>query len=179
MNAFITLGAKTDHGGIVVEVDNSFIIDGKAIHLEGMKHFCPKCKVMASAISLGKGCVVVGTRTAIMAGDKTTCGATFFPNQSLAVRESGKDISGSNTKNSAFTNNNFAKVFDEQIVAIDHEGNFIPDTAYYIKSKDGQIFKGYTDYEGKTPRIITNTANDLEIWLGDDAEFMMENHNNG
>ncbi|MCX5468841.1 PAAR domain-containing protein [Acinetobacter nematophilus] len=179
MNAFITSGAKTDHGGIVVEADHSFLIDGKAIHLEGMKHYCPKCKVMTSAISLGKGFFIVGTSTAIMAGDKTTCGATFLPNQSLAVRESGKSIGRNNAKNSTSTNNNFADVFDEQIVAVDHEGNFIPNTAYYIKSEDGQIFNGYTDSEGKTPRIITNSANDLEIWLGDDAEFMMENHKNG
>lgn len=44
MNPFITKGCMTNHGGIVVEADDSFIVDGKGVHLEGMKHFCPKCK---------------------------------------------------------------------------------------------------------------------------------------
>ena len=179
MNAYITKGCMTSHGGIVVEVDDTFIIEGKGVHLEGMKHFCPKCKMVVTAISLGSSFVVVGTKTIIMANDLTSCGAKFLPQQQLAVRDAGSGSGKGNAASSSFMDK-VAKVFDEQIVALDETGNFMPDIAYYIKTGDGQIHKGQTDHEGKTPRIITNSADDLQVWLGDDAEAMIDmEQNNG
>ena len=46
MQATITIGDKTTHGGVVTGVDNTFVVQGKAAHLQGMKHFCPKCKTI-------------------------------------------------------------------------------------------------------------------------------------
>lgn len=37
--ALVTMGSKTTHGGIVTECENSFVINGIAVHLNGMKHF--------------------------------------------------------------------------------------------------------------------------------------------
>ncbi len=51
MQAIITVGDKTTHGGIVLEVDSTFLVAEKAAHLSGMKHFCPKCKTIVSAIA--------------------------------------------------------------------------------------------------------------------------------
>lgn len=82
--ALITLGAKTSHGGIVTEVESSFIINGIAVHLNGMKHFCPKCKAMVVAIASDQTTIVKG-RAIVVAGDKTTCGASFLPQQALVV----------------------------------------------------------------------------------------------
>lgn len=101
----ITIGCKTDHGGIVAETDPSFQIEGKPVHLEGMKHFCPKCKKVVSAVSLGKSFLVVGSKTIIMAGDKTTCGATFLPQQSLVVRDAGSGSGKGNATSSSFVAN--------------------------------------------------------------------------
>ena len=44
MQAFITKGCFTNHGGKIIEGDDSWLVDGKGVHLEGMGHFCPKCK---------------------------------------------------------------------------------------------------------------------------------------
>ncbi len=82
--ALITLGSNTDHGGVVSEVENSFTINGVAVHLNGMKHFCPKCKVMTTAIAADQTTTVKG-RAVVVAGDKTACGATFLPTQNLTV----------------------------------------------------------------------------------------------
>lgn len=98
MNALITLGCKTTHGGTVTEADSSFLVDGKAVHLEGMSHYCPLCKTTSKAISSGQGFMMVGTKTIIMASDKATCGAVFIPNQNLVLRVSG---SGSGIANIA------------------------------------------------------------------------------
>ena len=37
--ALVTIGSMTNHGGIVSECDTTFIINGIAVHLNGMKHF--------------------------------------------------------------------------------------------------------------------------------------------
>ena len=39
MQAFITKGCFTDHGGKIIQGDDSWIIEGKGIHLEGMTHY--------------------------------------------------------------------------------------------------------------------------------------------
>ena len=47
LQALITRGCKTDHGGIILDATNTFVIDGIGVHLEGMTHYCPKCKILA------------------------------------------------------------------------------------------------------------------------------------
>ena len=84
--ALVTIGSMTNHGGIVSECDTTFIINGIAVHLNGMKHFCPKCKTVVSAIASDQTTIVNG-RAVVLAGDKTTCGATFLANQHLVVAQ--------------------------------------------------------------------------------------------
>lgn len=82
--ALITLGSATSHGGVVTECDSSFLINGIAVHLNGMKHYCPKCKATVAAIAADLSVTVKG-RAVVVAGDKATCGAIFLPSQHLAV----------------------------------------------------------------------------------------------
>jgi uncharacterized Zn-binding protein involved in type VI secretion len=84
--ALITLGTKTSHGGRVVETEASFLIDGMAVHLHGMKHYCPKCQTTVTAIASDLSTIVKG-RAVVMAGDKASCGATFLPAQHLTVAQ--------------------------------------------------------------------------------------------
>ncbi len=41
LQALITRGCKTDHGGIILEVTDTFVIEGVGVHLKGMTHYCP------------------------------------------------------------------------------------------------------------------------------------------
>ena len=82
--ALVTMGSKTTHGRIVTECENSFVINGIAVHLNGMKHFCPKCRMVVSAIAADQSTTILG-RAVVIAGDKTNCGATFLGNQNLTV----------------------------------------------------------------------------------------------
>ena len=77
--AFIGLGAKTTHGGIVVEGEPSLIMNG-------MTHYCPKCQTMVTAISSDLSVTVKG-RAMLIAGNKTSCGATFLAMQHLTVSQ--------------------------------------------------------------------------------------------
>lgn len=92
--ALVTIGSVTNHGGIVSECDTTFIINGIAVHLNGMNHFCPKCKIIVSAIASDKTTIVNG-RAVVLAGDKTTCGATFIGNQHLVVAQPKSSSSSS------------------------------------------------------------------------------------
>lgn len=166
MKPLIIIGCKTDHGGIVVEADSSFLVEGKPVHLEGMKHVCPKCKKTVYAVSSGKGFLVVGSKTIIMAGDKTTCGATFLPQQNLVVRTNG---SGSGSSSSSVLTNSFlsnTEVFDEQLVAGFDFAEGIP---YYIETATGQVHQGVIGSDGKLPRITTENANSYQVFLGEEA----------
>ena len=59
MQAFITKGCFTNHGGKIIEGDDSWLVDGKGVHLEGMGHFCPKCKVVSKALATQRGFIQV------------------------------------------------------------------------------------------------------------------------
>lgn len=110
MKPAIVIGNTTDHGGIVSTGDSTYLIDGKAAHVEGMTHFCPKCKVMVTALS-SSPLVVINGRAIIVAGDKASCGATFLPSQSLWVRDQGSSSgSGSSTTNDNFVQNTEKKI---------------------------------------------------------------------
>ena len=84
--SLITMGSSTSHGGIVSECDPSFIMNGIAVHLHGMKHYCPKCKTVVFAIAAEQSTIVKG-RGVVIAGDKSSCGATFLGNQFLVVSQ--------------------------------------------------------------------------------------------
>ncbi|MFL1615877.1 hypothetical protein GHT89_14830 [Acinetobacter baumannii] len=84
MKPAVVIGNVTDHGGVISTGDSTYLIDGKAVHVEGMTHFCPKCKVTVTALSCSL-LVVINGRAIIVAGDKASCGATFLPSQSLWV----------------------------------------------------------------------------------------------
>ncbi|RKG38601.1 PAAR domain-containing protein [Acinetobacter rongchengensis] len=171
MKALITRGCTTNHGGIIHEADDSFIVQGKAVHLDGMKHFCPQCKVISYAIASNTGFMMVGSRTIVGDGDSSTCGAKYIKNQDLVVRDGGINIGTRISHSNELPKQN--EVFDEQIIAVDQNSQYLSNTTFYIETVEGKIYQGMTDFDGKTPRITTNVSSELRIWLGDDAELMI------
>ncbi|AMW78104.1 hypothetical protein AMD27_03820 [Acinetobacter sp. TGL-Y2] len=167
MKALITIGCKTDHGGIVVEADSSFLVEGKSVHLEGMKHVCPKCKKSVSAISLGKGFLTVGSKTIIMAGDKTTCGATFLPQQNLVVRANGSGLGKANAASSSFMTN---KQYSGQYQLINElDGQPYKNIKYNITYDDESSVEGITDEEGMTEKLsYRDQPNTITIQVAED-----------
>lgn len=66
MKALITVGCKTDRGGIIVLGESSFLVEGKAVHLNGMTHYCPKCKVQSRAIASNQGFMIVSGKVLLL-----------------------------------------------------------------------------------------------------------------
>lgn len=106
MKALITVGCKTDHGGIISLGDTSFLVEGKAVHLDGMTHYCPKCRVQSRAIASNQGFMIVGGKTIVAEGDTSSCGSRYMKISSIAVMTGG---SGSNTPSSSNNQNQLQK----------------------------------------------------------------------
>jgi len=109
---------------------------------------------------------------------KTASGAsTVFINNRKAVRiedktihcgGSGKMIEGSSN---VFIDDKVTDVlpdplFNEQYRILDEEGEPMPNVPYYIKDGEGRVFKGVTREDGLCPRVYTDSAEKLEIYLG-------------
>lgn len=155
MQATITIGDKTTHGGVVTEVDHTFVIQGKASHLQGMKHFCPKCKTMVSAIA-SNHLVVINGKAMIVAGDKTTCGATFFSTQSLVGKSQGVGNNSSIQNNfSSSPATNFltenTDLFKAQFEFKDElNGAPLSEYFYILTLPNGEKIENFTGSDGKT-----------------------------
>ena len=155
MKPAIVIGNTTDHGGRVSTGDSTHLIDGKAAHVEGMTHFCPKCKVMVTALS-SSPLVVINGRAIIVAGDKASCGATFLPSQSLWVRDQGSSSgSGSST-----TNDNFVQNTEKENSVVfqfndPKTGKPLTDFPYELTLPSGEKIQGKTNRAGKTELAVT------------------------
>ncbi|MDS7968082.1 PAAR domain-containing protein [Acinetobacter sp. V117_2] len=155
MKPAIVIGNVTDHGGVVSVGDNSYLVDGKAAHLEGMTHFCPKCKVTVIALS-SSPLVVINGRAIIVAGDKASCGASFLPSQSLWVRDQGSSCSSGSSK----TNNSFVQNTEKENSVIfqfnnPKTGKPLPDFPYELTLPTGEKIQGKTNNAGKTELAVT------------------------
>ncbi|AMW78901.1 hypothetical protein AMD27_08435 [Acinetobacter sp. TGL-Y2] len=136
MQATITIGDKTTHGGVVTEVDNTFIVQGKAAHLQGMKHFCPKCKTMVSAIA-SNSLVTINGKAMIVAGDKTTCGATFVPGQSLVGKAQGAGSSSGSSN--IFSSSSSSSSIEDQLNS-SYIGQQAKTKVYYVDRNETDVF---------------------------------------
>ena len=168
MQALITRGCITDHGGIIQEAEDTFVVDGIPVHLEGMSHFCPKCKVTSKAISSENGFLTVKGKNIIAVNVFTTCGAKFTQsNQQRVVRAAGTGRGlSSETAISNFINAETAEIFDEQIAT---EFKFAEGMPYFIETEHGQIYKGVIDADGKLPRVSTEKEGSYKLFLGEEA----------
>jgi uncharacterized Zn-binding protein involved in type VI secretion len=167
MKKAIVIGGSTDHGGVVTVGHDTFKIDGKSVHLEGMTHFCPKCGITVTAISIGYAPPVNGKRI-ILVGDKTSCGATFietvhdlFKVDRLSMGRSsatlGSGIEALLDQNSLSEN----LCFDEQIQVVDDNSNELLELMGYRLKVGGKQYEGVLDQEGKTERFQTEQAEEI------------------
>jgi uncharacterized Zn-binding protein involved in type VI secretion len=90
--AFITLGDRTSHGGIVISADMTFSINGKYVARVGDMTFCPKCKGMFPITSGAENMISMGQAPA-RDGDKTACGAVLIASQQTTTHTPGSAFS--------------------------------------------------------------------------------------
>lgn len=80
--AFILLGDKTDHGGVVISASESSDCNGRGIARIGDKVTCPrKGHGRVTTIVTGDSTAIIDGRPAARHGDKTACGASLIASQ--------------------------------------------------------------------------------------------------
>jgi uncharacterized Zn-binding protein involved in type VI secretion len=162
MKALITVGCKTDHGGIIVLGDSSFLVEGKAVHLDGMTHFCPKCKVQSRAIASNQGFMIVGGKSIVAVGDTSSCGSKYLKISDLAVMSNGLGSGGSSLNTTAPLSSSFIDdknhFYDEQIQLENANGEPYANVEYLVTFEDGSTLNGMTDRNGNTERLKTESA---------------------
>ncbi len=170
MKDLITKGSMTDHGGIIQEGTDRFIVDGLPVHLEGMTHYCPTCKTMSTAKSMKPSFTTVDGKNIIAVDDISSCGSRFVDSsQGRARREAGHKSNNSSSFLEAlksFINSPSKDAFDEQVAT---DFSFAEGMPYFIETKDGRIFKGVVGDDGKLPRVPTPNNEPYKLFLGEEA----------
>ena len=90
MAAYITVGAKTSHGGTVISGSAHTTHNGIPVARKGDKVICKKCKKVTTILSGDPSFVVDGAPIA-RGGDVTSCGAKLIASQQ-SFAESGFDV---------------------------------------------------------------------------------------
>ena len=168
MVAYITVGAKTTHGGTVITGSPQTTHYGIPIARKGDKVVCKKCKKVVTIITGDPSYIVDGAPIA-RAGDMTSCGSKLIANQQ-AFSESGFDVGSiAQAEPLQFAKSDMSnspdEQFDEQFEVLDENNKPIPNIAYRILDTDTQeiLTTGVTDSEGLTTRVSTDTEKNIEI----------------
>ena len=90
MAAYITVGAKTTHGGTVISGSSHTTHNGIPVARKGDKVICKKCKKVTTIIGGDASFIIDGAPIA-RGGDVTSCGAKLIASQQ-AFAESGFDV---------------------------------------------------------------------------------------
>lgn len=90
MAAYITVGAKTSHGGTVISGSPRTTHNGIPVARKGDKVICKKCKKVTTIVSGDASFIVDGAPIA-RGGDVTSCGAKLIATQQ-SFAESGFDV---------------------------------------------------------------------------------------
>jgi uncharacterized Zn-binding protein involved in type VI secretion len=183
MKALITVGCKTDHGGIIVLGDSSFLVDGKAVHLDGMTHYCPKCKIQSRAIASNQGFMIVGGKSIVAVGDTSTCGSKYLKISDLAVMSNGTGIVKSNTSQVSLVNDliekNKEKIinklywsYGENLTPLEEKSRFFDDLNVHIETT------GYEDGESIEVDINPDSS-DLDTFEKFSVSITINNEGKG
>ena len=90
MAAYITVGAKTTHGGTVISGSSHTTHNGIPVARKGDKVICKKCKKVTTIIGGDASFIIDGAPIA-RGGDVTSCGAKLIASQQ-SFAESGFDV---------------------------------------------------------------------------------------
>lgn len=155
LKSAVVIGSTTTHGGIITAGCETFTSHGKPVHLEGMKHFCPKCKMEVVAIAEG-GLVSVFGQRVILDGDKASCGAVFIAHPtSLTIQKVDKEhFSDQNLK--SLSEGNSEEQYSGHYQLINEATNApMANVRYVIRHADSKqiMIKGITDKDGFTEKL--------------------------
>lgn len=169
MVAYITVGAKTTHGGTVITGSPQTTHHGIPIARKGDKVVCKKCKKVVTIITGDSSYIVDGAPIARV-GDVTSCGAKLIASQQ-AFSELGFDVGSIEPLQSAksdsesLLNNIDEDIYDDKYQLLDKVTQLPLSHVKYRLDYDDKSVEGQTDKEGFTEIIEANHPAQVSIYL--------------
>ncbi|MDR3362169.1 MAG: PAAR domain-containing protein [Desulfovibrio sp.] len=159
------LGDTGSHGGEIISAAPTIFVNNKPIARVGDMYACPKHgnnPIVTGAKSVfGQGKLVAHV------GSKTACGATITsgsPDTFVDIPSPGSVLCGTDSIVSADT-------FDECFQFFDTDTKKpIKNMPYRIECDGVITYSGYTDDEGKTLRVYTESAKNLYVYYGRESK---------
>lgn len=178
MAAYITVGAKTSHGGTVISGSPHTTHNGIPVARKGDKIICKKCKKVTTILSGDPSFIVDGAPIA-RGGDVTSCGAKLIAIQQ-SFAESDFDVGSiAQAAPLQFMKSDMSNLFSEAVVNETYDDKFqlldkiTQQPLSYVKYRldyDGKSFEGQTDEDGFTEIIEANHPAEVSIHLLIDEE---------
>jgi len=169
MAAYITVGAKTTHGGTVISGSPHTTHNGIPIARVGDKVMCKKCKKITTIVS-GDAAFVIDGAPIARAGDTTSCGAKLVAVQQsfaesdfevMGIEEAEKikqEAQSYANKVMSKYNKAFQFLSDDNIPYANFDY-----TA--INKQSGENYHGVTDENGWTERFYSDSDDEIEVKL--------------
>lgn len=152
----IIVGDKTTHGGVVISGSPTNNWHGIPVARKTDKVYCPKCKPHIFEIAEGLDSFTDTNSFLPVAteGHLTTCGAAL-----IAETETPEFI----THAISFTDN-VSQAYDQHFLIKDNKtGKLIINTPYKITLSDRREYIGFTDKNGLTEKVYSNSAQTATI----------------
>ena len=167
-------GDKTTTGATLISsLPNMAVCQGRgAVRHSDRTTPCPKCGKPGVVIDGHPGTIFFGEPTALD-GHVVKCGCPIGSNRIIAPLgplSSGHSPYSNNDNSRSYSVlapvSEAPKRFDEQFRIVGEDGTPLANVPYFIRDSLGTAYKGFSDREGKTPRIHTAREDLLEISTG-------------
>lgn len=169
MAAYITVGAKTTHGGTVISGSPHTTHNGIPVARVGDKVLCKKCKKVVS-IATGDPSYIVDGSPIARHGDMTSCGSTLIAIQHSfaesdfevmgveAAEEIKREAKRAYLKAMGDYEVNFQFLDDDEVPYVDIEYQA-------VNNATGEVYTGTTDEDGFTETFYSDSKDEFEVTL--------------
>lgn len=159
MAAYITVGAKTSHGGTVITGSPHTTHNGIPVARKGDQVMCKKCKKMTVIVSGDASFIVDGAPIA-RGGDVTSCGAKLIANQQAfaesdfsvgSIVQAAPLVFPKSEPDNLFTEKTKDELTPTKIQLLNEKTQEpLTGLKYTLSFKDGSVEEGLTDSYGYT-----------------------------
>ncbi|SJN26763.1 PAAR domain-containing protein [Psychrobacter sp. JB385] len=169
MAAYITVGAKTTHGGTVITGSPHTTHNGVQVARKGDKVMCKKCKKVTTILTGDPTFVIDGSPIA-RGGDVTSCGAKLIAIQQ-SFCESDFEVIGveqaeSMKKSAQDYANKVMSRYNTAFQFLADDDTPYANFNYIAKNKQtGETYQGITDEDGWTERFYSDNDDEIEVML--------------
>jgi uncharacterized Zn-binding protein involved in type VI secretion len=152
------LGDAGSHGGVITTGSSKIFVNDKPMARVGDTYDCPKHG--PNPIVTGANHVFGQEKLVAHVGSKTACGATIVEGSPDVFVDT--PVSGHSADAICIGSGDFSEQFR---LVNDATGDPLIGIAYRIHTQSGLVHEGKTDDDGKTVRVYTKEAEEIECTL--------------